>query len=305
MSYKLVTFESPQGPRAGIVLGEQVVDAAAATGRPEYATMLGILADWAAADAAFAQLGPSTAGGAIPFDRARLHAPVPLPGALYCAGANYGDHVREMNARQGLPPDPDPHTLGLRPWHFIKSSQSVVGPGTAVAIPPESKALDWEIELAAVIGRTAKRVAEADALGYVAGYTIANDLSARDLMARPPVPKTSPFSSDWLGQKSFDGACPLGPWIVPARDIPDPQRLGLRLTLNGAVMQDSNTSEMLFNLAEQIAQVSLRITLHPGDVILTGTPAGVGAGRGLFLKSGDQLELWIEQIGTLRHSMTA
>ena len=119
----------------------------------------------------------------------------------------------------------------------------------------------------------------------------------------PPVPNTSPFYSDWLAHKSFDGSAPIGPWIVPASDVGDPQNLGLRLSVNGVVKQDSNTSKMIYNLAEQIAQLSLRITLYPGDLIMTGTPAGVGAGRNEFLKAGDSLELWCEKIGTLKHTM--
>ena len=119
-----------------------------------------------------------------------------------------------------------------------------------------------------------------------------------------PFPTTSPFYSDWLAHKSFDGSCPFGPWIVPAADVGDPQNLGIRLWVNGALKQDSNTSEMIFTLAEQIAQISLRITLHPGDIILTGTPAGVGAGRNEFLKPGDSIELWCENVGTLKHSMS-
>ena len=121
----------------------------------------------------------------VPIDWAQIRAPIPQPGAIYCAGANYGDHVREMNAAQGKGPEPDPHTLGLKPWHFIKSAHSVVGPGAAVKIPPASKKLDWEVELAAVIGKTAKDVSEADALAYVAGYTVSNDLSARDFGLAP------------------------------------------------------------------------------------------------------------------------
>ncbi len=303
MGYKLVTYDAGKGPRAGIIAGERLIDAANASGNAGYATMLGILADWKAADKTLAGLAaqPGTAGAAIDWNQ--LLAPVPLPGAIYCAGANYGDHVREMNAAQGRGPEPDPHTLGLKPWHFIKSSHAVVGPGAAVKIPPASHKMDWEVEMAAIIGTTAKNVSEADALSYVAGYSVANDVSARDLGTRPPVPNTSPFYTDWLAHKSFDGSCPLGPWIVPASDIGDPQKLGIRLSVNGTVKQDSNTSEMIYTLAEQIAQLSLRITLHPGDLILTGTPAGVGAGRNEFLKAGDSLELWVENVGTLKHTM--
>ncbi len=160
-----------------------------------------------------------------------------------------------------------------------------------------AKELDWEIELAAVIGRPAKDVPKEKALNYVAGYTAANDLSARDRGRRPGVEATSFFKMDWTKHKSFDGSCPLGPWIVPASDIADPQKLGLKLWVNGALKQDSNTGKMLFTLAEQIEQLSINMTLHPGDLILTGTPAGTGAESGEFLKAGDVVKIWIEEIG--------
>jgi len=164
--------------------------------------------------------------------------------------------------------------------------------------------VDWEGELTAVIGKTAKNVPSESALDYVAGYTIANDLSARDLTTRPNVPAGSPFQYDWVGQKSFDSSCPLGPWIVPAAAIPDPQSLGIKLWVNDVLKQDSHTRMMIFTLAEQIAHLSTRITLYPGDLILTGTPAGVGLARHEFLKPGDVVRVWIEQIGTLTNSMT-
>ena len=131
------------------------------------------------------------------------------------------------------------------------------------------------------------------------GYTAANDLSARDLSRRATADEGSPFRYDWIGQKCFDGACPLGPWIVPAEDIADPQKLSLKLWVNDSLKQNSNTREMIFTLAEQIAHISTGMTLYPGDIILTGTPAGVGMGRGEFLKAGDVVKLEIERIGTL------
>jgi 2-keto-4-pentenoate hydratase/2-oxohepta-3-ene-1,7-dioic acid hydratase in catechol pathway len=143
------------------------------------------------------------------------------------------------------------------------------------------------------------------ALGHVAGYTIANDLSARDAMRRPHVSDASPFKLDWVAQKCFDGACPLGPWMVPASEIRDPQKLALKLWVNDELMQDSNTSQMIFTTAEQIAHISARVTLHPGDLVLTGTPAGVGMGRGRFLEAGDVVKLWIDGIGELSNTMTA
>jgi 2-keto-4-pentenoate hydratase/2-oxohepta-3-ene-1,7-dioic acid hydratase in catechol pathway len=310
--YKLATYAAASGPRAGIVVRERVFDAAELTGHAADATVLGILQDWAAASARLAAAsaatsagsGDTAAAGGQPVAATTLMAPVRWPSAIYCAGANYADHAAEMARANNRTPEPDPHTLGLKPWHFIKAGRSTLaGPDETVRITGLSKTMDWEIELATVIGRAAKNVPLASALDYVAGYTIANDLSARDMGRRPHVPDTAPFKFDWVAHKNFDGSCPLGPWIVPAADIPDPQRLGLKLWVNGIVKQDSNTSAMIFTLAEQIEHLSSRITLQPGDVILTGTPAGVGAARGEFLKPGDEVKLWIEHIGTLTNRM--
>ena len=298
--YKLVTFQTSDGSRAGALIGEQIYDAAKLTGNPGHATMLAILRDWRAAHAELRRAKPGTKKG-IPLGKAKLLAPVPVPGAVFCAGANYTDHVAEMLRAQGKPPGPTMKDLGEKPWHFVKTSGSVVGPGTVVKLPSYSKAVDWEVELAAVIGRTAKDVPVADALDYVAGYTIADDLSARDAMRREKVPPSTPFHYDWVSQKCFDGSCPVGPWIVPASQIGDPHKLAIRLWVNDELMQDSNTGKMIFDTAEQIAMLSSRVTLHPGDLVLTGTPAGVGMGRGRFLKPGDKVRLFIEKIGELEH----
>jgi 2-keto-4-pentenoate hydratase/2-oxohepta-3-ene-1,7-dioic acid hydratase in catechol pathway len=208
-----------------------------------------------------------------------------------------------MAAARKINPDPDPRSLGLKPWHFIKASRSVVETQSTITLPATSKMVDWEAELTAVIGRRAKDVPRDKALDYVAGYTVGNDLSARDFSARPHFPDTSPFKYDWVSQKSFDGSCPVGPWIVPARQIRDPQNLRIRLWVNDVLKQDSHTSKMIFSVAEQIAHLSTRITLHPGDLILTGTPAGVGMSRREFLKPGDVVRVSIERIGTLTNTM--
>jgi 2-keto-4-pentenoate hydratase/2-oxohepta-3-ene-1,7-dioic acid hydratase in catechol pathway len=301
---RLVSFQSDAGERAGVLVAECVHDLATLTGNPADATIRGFLADWDRGRERLASaLAQGASGGGLALAEARLLAPVPAPGAIYCAGANYMDHVKEMNARQNRPPDPDPHTLGLKPWHFIKASPCVTGPGATVTLPKTSKQVDWEAELAAVIGRAAKDVPAHRALDHVAGYLCANDLSARDLGFREGLAPANPFRADWVGQKCFDGSCPLGPWIVPAEEIPDPQSLGIRLLVNDVVKQDSNTGQMIFSLAEQIEQLSSRMTLHPGDIILTGTPAGVGAGRGEFLNSGDVVTVSIEKIGTLTNRM--
>ncbi|VCU68831.1 Ureidoglycolate lyase [Pigmentiphaga humi] len=306
MSYRLLTYEIDGRPRAGLLTGDRIHDLAEATRRAEWSTVLGALQQWEqarhACREAAGRLAP-TAGG-LALDDAVLRAPILYPGTIYCAGANYTDHVAEMFAAQGLPMGPTMKELGDQPWHFIKTSRSaVVGPGAAVAIPNDTRWLDWEIELAAVIGQPAKNVSAAEALDHVAGFTIANDLSARDHMKRAAQDPMSPFYYDWIGQKCFDGACPIGPWIVPADDIGDPHELGMKLWVGDELMQDSNSNKLIFDIAEQIAALSARVTLQPGDLVLTGTPAGVGMGRKRFLQSGEQVRLWIEGIGELRHSI--
>ncbi|MFZ2067426.1 MAG: fumarylacetoacetate hydrolase family protein [Xanthobacteraceae bacterium] len=304
--YRIATYKSAEGPRAGIVIGEEVFDAAKLTGKPAYATVLGILQDWKSAEGLLRKV---TAGAAKsrakrqPLKKTKLLAPVPHPPTIFCAGANYADHAAAMAAREGNPPPADPHEQGLKAWHFIKAAGTITDPGATVKISHYAKSMDWEIELAAVIGRPAKDVTLDKALSYVAGYMVSNDLSARDRGRRPPVPATSPFKMDWTKHKSFDGSCPVGPWIVPASDIGDPQNLNLKLWVNGELKQNSNTGKMLFSLAEQIEQLSINMTLHPGDLILTGTPSGTGAESGTFLKAGDVVKLWIEKIGEIENRM--
>ena len=309
MPYNLLSYQAGQAARAGVLVGDTVYDAAKATGLAAHSTVLGVLDDWSRAKRLLAQAAKRLESGkgrakGVPLTRARLLAPVLYPGSIYCAGANYTDHMAEMARAQGQEPGPTMKELGEKPWHFVKASRSsVVGPGARVKLPVYSQMVDWEVELAAVIGKAAKDVPVEKALDYVAGYTIANDLSARDVMKRDKNPATSPFHYDWLSQKCFDGACPLGPWIVPASDVPYPQNLALKLWVNDKLMQDSHTGKMIFSTAEQIAMLSSRVTLHPGDLILTGTPAGVGMPRRTFLKAGDTVKLWIEGIGELSHTM--
>jgi 2-keto-4-pentenoate hydratase/2-oxohepta-3-ene-1,7-dioic acid hydratase in catechol pathway len=298
--YKLATYKTSEGPRAGVIVGEEVFDAAKFTGKAAYATVHGILADWKAAEGA---LKKATVGAGKSrakrqsLAKTKLLAPVPFPPTIFCAGANYADHAAAMAKKQGHPPPADPHEQGLKPWFFIKAGRTIADPGAAIKASHYAKELDWEIELAAVIGRPAKDVTKEKALSYVAGYMVSNDFSARDRGRRPGVEATSFFKMDWTKHKSFDGSCPIGPWIVPASDIADPQNLKLKLWVNGTLKQDSNTSRMLFTLAEQIEQLSINMTLHPGDLILTGTPSGVGAESGEFLKAGDEVKVWIEGIG--------
>src|SRR5579863_1134857 len=304
--FKLATYQSSEGPRAGLIVGEEVFDAAKITGKPAYATVAGSLADWKTAEGALKKAAAGAAKSRAkrqPLRKAKLLAPVPFPPTIFCAGANYAGHAAAMARRQGMPEPADPHEQGLKPWHFIKAGRTITAPGATVKASHYAKSMDWEIELAAVIGRPAKDVPLDKALSYVAGYMVSNDLSARDRGRRPPVPATSPFKMDWTKHKSFDGSCPIGPWIVPASDIGDPQNLDIKLWVNGELKQDSNTSKMIFSLAEQIEQLSINMTLHPGDLILTGTPSGTGAESGTFLKAGDVVKLWIEKIGEIENRM--
>jgi 2-keto-4-pentenoate hydratase/2-oxohepta-3-ene-1,7-dioic acid hydratase in catechol pathway len=304
--YKLATYKSSDGPRAGLVVGEEVFDAAKLIGKPAYATVIGILADWKSAEGALKKAAAGAAKSRAkrqPLKKTKLLAPVQFPSAIYCAGANYADHAAAMAAREGNPPPPDPHAQGLKPWHFLKATRTIADPGATVKMTGYAQSMDWEIELAAVIGRPAKDVSKDKALSYVAGYLAANDLSARDRGRRPNVNPTSPFKMDWTKHKTFEGSCPIGPWIVPASEVADPQNLGLKLWVNGALKQDSNTGKMLFTLAEQIEQLSINMTLFPGDLILTGTPSGTGAESGTFLKAGDVVKIWIEGIGEIENRM--
>lgn len=302
--FALVSFAAGNAARTGLMLGNAVYDLAEASGHPADTSMMGLLSDWTAAQGRIQSAIERAATGRLAgHELAALDilAPLPVPGTLFCAGANYSDHVAEMAKVANIEPDPDPHSLGLGSWHFIKSSRSVIGPGAGIEIPSGSQKLDWEVELAVVIGHKTRNIPLDRALTCVAGYTVAVDLSARDLSRRNGIAVHSPFRFDWVSHKSFDTACPLGPWIVPASQIPDPQNLAISLSVNDEIRQDSNTGKMIFSVAEQIADLSRRLTLWPGDVILTGTPAGVGSATGQFLKSGDRINAAIAGIGTLRN----
>ncbi len=302
--YKLATYESAQGPRAGAVINDLVYDIAALTSQPKYATVLDVLDDWDTAHKLLDAAAKAPKGDGKPVKQTKFLAPLRWPGTIYCAGANYQDHAEEMWKASGQPPQPDPHELGLKPWFFIKAARSVTDPDAKVSISKYSKKMDWEAELAVVIGRKARDLPLENALSCVAGYTVGNDLSARDLGFRQQLPESSPFRADWIRHKSFDGSCPLGPWITPAAYISNPSKLAIKLWVNDTLKQNSNSGNMIFTIAEQISHLSTGITLYPGDVIMTGTPAGVGAGRGEFLKAGDVVKVEIAEIGSITNTMT-
>lgn len=279
-------------PRPGLLIGDNIIDLQAAG---LATSMDDLLTHWSERLPRLTLLSTSCHLALVPLEQATLYAPVPISGTVYCAGANYHDHIAEMAKLRGTPVPPlDDH----EPWHFIKPTRAcVTGPGP-VQRPEGCSKLDWEAELALVIGFKAYRISAAEALSFVAGYTVANDLSARDLSRRTARATDNPFYFDWLAHKGFDGSCPIGPWLTPAADI-DPQNLRIQLAVNGVIKQDSNTSEMIFSVAEQIAHLSRRTTLWPGDIILTGTPAGVGSGRNEFLAPGDRVSVMVEGLGEL------
>ena len=317
-SYKLASFAGSDGvPRAGIAVDdlmvnlEQALDTERVIPAACLRSVLSVLENWQLIAARLRLLARHVRAGVISrgctaLADVRLLPPILYPGCVFCAGANYRDHVREMSRALNLPEEPDPHELGLKPWHFLKPSvQCVRGTGELIKLPAYSNRVDWEAEIALVIARQCRDVSIEDALGSVAGLTIVNDLSARDHLKRDQVPADSPFRFDWVSQKCFDGALPIGPWICPLEDLPDIRNLGIRLWLNEELMQDSSSANLIFSFAEQISHLSTRLTLRPGDVIATGTPAGCGAARGRFLKSGDRVRIRVEGIGELHNEFAA
>jgi 2-keto-4-pentenoate hydratase/2-oxohepta-3-ene-1,7-dioic acid hydratase in catechol pathway len=301
--YRLLTYRAAKGkPAAGVLVGDRVYPAAGMAGAGvDSSSVLGLLQSWEKVHPrlkkAAAKADPKRG---IALAKAELLAPLLYPTALFCAGANYWDHLEEM-ARAGAagPKLEGPYIRPPRPaepWFFVKTSaHSVIGPGAPVHLPKFSKKVDWEVEIGVVIGRAMRNLTEDRAMDAVAGYTIVNDLSARDFIKR----EGSPFVFDWVGQKCFDGSAPMGPYITPAEFVPPPENIPLKLWINGKIKQDSNSSLMVHSIREQIAYLSRHVTLRPGDVIATGTPAGVGFARGEFLRPGDEIRIEIAGCGTL------
>ena len=240
------------------------------------------LVDWLA----FGTQGTAM-GAPRPLAEVRLLAPVPRPGKIVCVGLNYRDHARETG--QAIPEEP---------ILFAKFANSVVGPGADVVVPAGAEKIDYEAELAVVIGRRAAAVPVADALDHVAGYACANDVSSRSLQFR---------SSQWLLGKAIDTFLPLGPWLVTADEVPDPQALGIRCLVNDQPRQSSDTGQMIFGVAELVSFISRTMTLEPGDLLVTGTPSGVGmaADPPGFLRPGDRVRVEIDGLGALENTVRA
>lgn len=313
---RLVSFRNGSEARVGVVRGQSVVDVNRA-----YALLLWSL-DIARADAHADAAAPSSmldfleggeetlqatreavefigeslrskasrdwlrAEGVVRrFADAELLAPIPRPGKILCLGLNYKDHAKESG-----------HALPKEPVVFTKAPTAVIGPGDAIQIPRATKEVDYEVELAFVVGRECKDIPVEEAYNYVAGYTILNDVSGRDYQLKKD-------GGQWHLGKSFDTFCPMGPWIVTRDEIPNPHRLDIRLRLNGKTMQHSNTRQLQFKVGAILEYLSRVFTLEPGDVIATGTPGGVGFVREppRFLRRGDVVRLDIEKIGRLEN----
>jgi len=297
---RLVTYRATveAEARLGAIVGEHIVDLArfgAEKGVPFPATMLefielGPQAVAIATELLDASSGRFPLGTAIPAGNVKLLAPIPRPRKnIFGIGLNYTEHVAE--SAKSLDTSAE---LPRQPVIFSKPPTSVIAPGEPILHNGEiTQQLDWEVELAAIIGCTAKGVSREDALAYVFGYTVCIDMSARDCRR----------AGQWIYSKGQDSFAPMGPCIVTADEIPDPQTLDLSLTVNGVQKQSSNTAFMLFKVDELISDISQGITLEPGDIIATGTPAGVGAGMDPqeWVWPGDTIVATVEKIGTLRH----
>ncbi|MFP4589064.1 MAG: fumarylacetoacetate hydrolase family protein [Candidatus Acetothermia bacterium] len=224
-----------------------------------------------------------------------LKAPLPNPGKLLCIAGNYADHIIEGG---GSYPGKDK----MVPRFFLKPSTSVIGPKEKIRVPPSSAWTDWEIELAIVIGKSGRSVSPEEASDYIAGYTILNDVSARELSFREDLPtKEGDDFFDWLIGKWPDTFAPMGPWVVTKDEIQDPTNLEMKLWVNDELHQEGNSGQMIFNPEEVITFITQFLTLKPGDIISTGTPAGVGYTQDIRIKEGDILKCHIDQLGTFQN----
>jgi 2-keto-4-pentenoate hydratase/2-oxohepta-3-ene-1,7-dioic acid hydratase in catechol pathway len=303
VEYRLISYAEAGAIKAGMLVGDRVTPVPPLPGI-DSSSVLGLLRAWDKAHpllhAAAQKIKPNDG---MTLAQVKMLAPILYPGALFCAGANYWDHLEEMaEIAKRMTGKAPAMTKAKDPYFFMKNcAGAIIGHGTPARLPPFSKQVDWEAELGVVIGRQCRNVSVADAFDVVAGYLIVNDLSARDLMKR----EGSPFGMDWVGQKCFEDAAPMGPWLTPAAYVADPNNLPVKLWVNGVLKQNSNTSRLVHNIAEQIAYLSQHFTLFPGDVIATGTPSGVGMPRGEFLKAGDEVRIEVGGCGVLTNTMVA
>jgi len=326
--FALGTFSAAGcAPFAGVVIDERVIAinalksfaARSGSALSGQVSVLELLDNWQQSfevlSAAAKQVRSGQLGAELstPVSALKVHAPV-APRQFFCCGANYRQHVIEYMVDLDVPEVRgyatreeklahaakvmDERAATGRPYVFTKVASALTGPFDPVVIPAHVKQHHWELELAVIIGRPAHRVSREQALDYVAGYTVANDMSARELLFREDL---KAMGTDWLACKGGPSWAPLGPYLVPAAFVPNPQNLRLTLKLNGETKQDGNTSDMIFDIAAQIEHISKLTQLLPGDVICTGSPSGNGLHYGRFLQPGDVLESVIEGVGAQRN----
>ena len=315
--FALGTFSAAGGPRfPGLVRGEEVFALAEIDrGLRGAASTLALLENWEH-DLPLLRAATEKLGEGTPLSSLEVHAPVE-PRQIFCAGANYHKHVVDLVVDGTMARDPSADREAVRaraesmmkqraesgmPFVFMGAPSAMIGPFDNFEVPYDVKQPDWELELAAVIGRPTRRVSAAQALEHVAGYTIANDITSRELVNRPDVPQ---MGMDWLAAKCSPGFLPLGPFIVPAAFVGDPQALQITLKLNGETMQDESTADMIFGVAKIIEFISRHVRLMPGDVVLTGSPSGNGTHYGRYIQDGDVLEGSIAGLGTQRNRCVA
>jgi len=281
---RLVTFDAGDGARAGVVEDDRVVDAWALLGEPHRGGLRELIAAGRTGDLR-SRLG-DTGAPSHPLSAVKLLPPIPDPGKIVCIGLNYRKHAAEIGVTE----------LPELPTVFAKYRNALVPDGATVKAPTAKT--DFEAEVALVVGRRAKDVDEAEALDYVAGYTLLNDLSARDLQGATP---------QWMPGKIFDGAAPCGPYLVTPDEAGPADQIGIRLTLNGEEMQNGSTADLIFSVPQLVAQLSQLMTLEPGDVVATGTPAGVGMGRNprVWLADGDEIVIESPTLGRLTTHISA
>jgi 2-keto-4-pentenoate hydratase/2-oxohepta-3-ene-1,7-dioic acid hydratase in catechol pathway len=301
LAVRICTFEQRGNPSAGVVAADDTIVSTVdlVGGATDEDDVLDLLLS---GEELWADLRRAARGarGGIPLSSAKLLAPIPRPPRnVFCVGWNYSEHFEEgKQARGQSGPQLAPQEIPQFPSLFTKNPATVIGPDAPVFFPsPHSEQLDWEAELAVVIGKGGRDITESDAMSHVFGYTCANDVSVRDIQRR--------HGGQWFKGKNFDTHLPMGPWIVTADDL-DPSDLAIRSRVNGVGKQDSRTKFMVFKIPRLIAEISAGCELWPGDMIITGTPAGVGFARTPpeYLKIGDVVEIEIEGIGVLRNTVT-
>jgi 2-keto-4-pentenoate hydratase/2-oxohepta-3-ene-1,7-dioic acid hydratase in catechol pathway len=298
---KLVTFSKDNSISCGILLNRSIIDIPAAWQGPKPPhSIKEILKKGTPCLEKVAELAQSTQIK-TPIDEVKLLAPIPGPAKVLALAGNYSEHIAEAGLALGLSDSPRQTTV---PRPFLMPPTVVIGPDDEIPWPAYSEKIDYEIELAVIIGKKAKCIGPKDALEYVAGYTICNDVSARSVtFAKKRAARPWDEFYDWLNGKWADGFCPMGPYLLTRDEVEDVQNLNMSLTVNGEVRQMANTAQMIYPVADVVSFLSHIMTLEPGDCLATGTPAGVAAATGKFLQPGDSIECTIEKLGTLRNTL--